>query len=371
MSISSIGGYAPDKHAVLLAAEGRWSSIYLHLAPELAKAQHVPGTAGPCPVHGGHDGFRIFRKTATTCSGGVCQTCGIRPDGLALLMWVRDWTFPLVLQRVGALLGVRDGQGRCGSGALEPIAVVRPAPVVTPHVNDHWLCETLRRLWAGTLPLTDPLAEPARCYLHSRGIRVWARPALSRTVRFHPGLLYQDADGPRSCYPGIVCLLLDPNGQAVTLQRHYLTAQGAKAAVAQPKKMLPIPSGRQLAGCSVQTCAPEAVLDVCEGLETALAVETALGIPVWPMVNAYLLQCFVPPPSTRFVRIWADNDRKETGQKAALRLKARLYDRGIEAQILLPDLPIPEGAKGVDWNDVLCQQGVIGFVGHGACRAMR
>ncbi|MFB8831987.1 toprim domain-containing protein [Azotobacter sp. CWF10] len=107
-------------------------------------------------------------------------------------------------------------------------------------------------------------------------------------------------------------------------------------------------------------------MDVCEGLETALAVETATGLPVWPLVNAYLLEHFMPPPAISAVRIWADKDRKEGGQKAALALKKRLWEMGIKAQILLPWLPIPEGAKGVDWNDVLLERGPFGFSKHQA-----
>ncbi|MFB8831984.1 hypothetical protein ACE0DR_27970 [Azotobacter sp. CWF10] len=39
---------------------------------------------------------------------------------------------------------------------------------------------------------------------------------------------------------------------------------------------------------------------------------------------------------------------------------------GIKAQILLPWLPIPDGAKGVDWNDVLLKRGPFGFSKHQA-----
>ncbi|EES7561506.1 DNA primase, partial [Escherichia coli] len=223
----------------------------------------------------------------------------------------------------------------------------------------------------GTVPLTDPSAEPARLYLRSRGILAWDRPELSRYVRFHPELTYKDKAGKRSKHPGIVCTLIDPEGQAVTINRHYLTMKGEKADLAEPKKMFPIPSNRKLPGCAVPTSHPGEVLDVCEGLETALSVETAMGIPVWPLVNSYLLESFVPPACTKAVRIWADKDRKEGGQKAALTLKKRLWEMGIKAQIMLPDMPIPDGSKGVDWNDVLRERGSLGFLGHEVYRAQR
>ncbi|WP_137887523.1 toprim domain-containing protein [Pseudomonas sp. 2FE] len=371
MSNPSKGGYAPEKKDVLVAAEGCWLSIYQQLAPELVDAQQAKGSARPCPVHGGKDGFRIFKKTISTSNGGFCQTCGIKPDGLALIMWVRNWDFHTALQEVGSLLGVKDPYGRTAIGRIEPIKVVREAPVVVDKASDDWLREAMRKLWKNSVPLTDPTAEPARLYLRSRGILAWDRKELSRYVRFHPSLTYKDEKGKRSRHPGIVCLLTDPEGQAVTINRHYLTAKGEKAKLPEPKKMFPIPSDRKLPGCAVQTSRPGEILNVCEGLETALSVETAMGFPVWPLVNSYLLECFTPPACTKAVRIWADKDRKEGGQNAAMALKKRLWEMGIKAQIMLPDMPVPDGSKGVDWNDVLLQRGSIGFIGHETYRAQR
>lgn len=371
MSHCSKGEYAPEKKDVLDRAEGRWLNIYQQLAPELVAAQKAPGSAGPCPVHGGNDGFRIFKKTASTSNGGICQTCGIKPDGLSLLMWVRNWDFHTALQEVGSLLGVKDPYGRMGNGRHEPVTIAREAPVADKKASDEWLRESLRNLWKGTVALTDPSAEPARLYLRSRAILAWDRPELSRYVRFHPAMTYKDKTGKRTTHPGIVCTLIDPDGQAVTVNRLYLTVKGEKADVAEPKKMFPIPSDRALPGCAVPTSHAAVVLDVCEGLETALSIETATGLPVWPLVNSYLLEQFVPPACTKAVRIWADKDRKEGGQKAAQALKKRLWEMGIKAQILLPDMPIPDGSKGVDWNDVLRERGPLGFLGQEAYRAQR
>ncbi|SER30428.1 Uncharacterized domain associated with phage/plasmid primase [Azotobacter beijerinckii] len=365
MSACSTGVYAPEKKDVLAAAEGRWLHLYQLLAPELVDAQTQPGVARNCPVHGGKDGFRVFRKTAGTSGGGVCQTCGIKPDGLALLMWVRDWGFHEVLQEVGSLLGVKDPHGRYGN-AQPPKEVVLRQPVVTSTPSDSWLREALRKVWSESVPVTHPAAEPARLYLRSRGILAWDRPGLARSVRFHPCLTHRGQDRARTRHPAIVALISDAEGRAVTIQRIYLTAKGEKAPLESPKKMFPIPSDRSLPGGGIRTSQPGEVVDVCEGLETALAVETATGLPVWALVNAYLLEHFMPPPAVTAVRIWADKDRKEGGQKAALALKKRLWDMGIKAQILLPWLPIPDGAKGVDWNDVLLERGPFGFSKHQA-----
>ena len=80
---------------------------------------------------------------------------------------------------------------------------------------------------------------------------------------------------------------------------------------------------------------------------------------------------FVPPPSVKAVRIWADKDRSNGGQEAAAALKKRLWEMGIKAQILLPDMPIPDGAKSADWNDVLRARGRFGFFNREVYRQQR
>lgn len=69
----------------------------------------------------------------------------------------------------------------------------------------------------------------------------------------------------------------------------------------------------------------------------------------------------MPRSSTKLVRIWIDKDRSGRGEEAAKVLRKRLWERNIPLQVFVPPLPIPEGAKGVDWNDVLLQLGRMGF----------
>lgn len=374
MSYQSTGNYAPEKKDVLDAAEGRWEDIFDSLASELLPFQREPGKAGPCPVHGGEDGFRVFKKTADTHSGGMCQTCGFKADGLALLMWVNRWSFSEALAEVGAELRVADPYGRYANGERKPLP---PKPAVKAKVHkgpsDAWIRESLRKIWKGTAPLTDPVAEPARLYLRSRGVLCWDRVGLERAVRFHPALTHKDAKGKLSKHPAIVTLLISGNGDGITVNRLYLTHKGEKAPLDDCKMMFPIPSDRlaSFPGSAVITSRPTEVIDVAEGLETALSIETALGLPVWPMVNSYLMETFTPPPGTKAVRIWADKDRSGGGKKAAEALKVRLWEMGIRAQIKMPPLDIPEGKKSVDWNDVLLALGPFGFMNHEASRAMR
>lgn len=86
------------------AAHGRWNWIFSGLAPELELALNKPGRHVACPIHGGHDGFRLFRDFEDT-GGAVCNTCGAKPDGFAVLQWLKGWNFPTTLRAVHEALG--------------------------------------------------------------------------------------------------------------------------------------------------------------------------------------------------------------------------------------------------------------------------
>ena len=62
-----------ESEIVRNAARGSWLSVLDSLAPELERAVSKPGRHIPCPVHGGKDGFKLFRN-ADTSGGGICNT---------------------------------------------------------------------------------------------------------------------------------------------------------------------------------------------------------------------------------------------------------------------------------------------------------
>ncbi|EAB2091575.1 TPA_asm: hypothetical protein G3541_004674 [Salmonella enterica subsp. enterica serovar Heidelberg] len=91
------------------AANGNWLFILAALAPHLEPALRKPGRHVSCPIHGGKDGFRLF-KDAHLTGGGVCNTCGANHDGFELLMWLNNWDFKQCLSEVGDYLGVEKEQ---------------------------------------------------------------------------------------------------------------------------------------------------------------------------------------------------------------------------------------------------------------------
>lgn len=338
-----------DAATVRTCAHGRWDCILAVLAPTLEPALARPGRHVPCPIHGGKDGFRVFRDVADT-GGGICNTCGAQPDGFALLMWANQWRFPEALAAVARWLGME-------LGATTPPAPARSLPVsrASPGTADPAAAarqrERLQQAWDAALPLWDRRALPARRYLVCRGLALAVYP---ESLRLHTALPYCNEEGVETGrWPTLLAVVAGADGQPVTLHRTYLTAEGAKAPVEQAKKLMAYPSERTLSGGAIRLFPVGSTLGVAEGIETALAVHQATGLPTWPAVSAGLLAQFQPPAGVREVLLWADRDRSGAGQSAATALAERLRTVGLTAQILLPPGPIPAGAKGVDWLDIL------------------
>jgi putative DNA primase/helicase len=329
-------------------AGGRWADVLGALAPALTPALHRPGRHVPCPVHGGTDGFRLFRDVDQT-GGGICNTCGTFHDGFALLMWVNRWAFPEVLNAVACKMGMTDERVSKSRRVDTP----RPRP---KERNRESVIEALNRVWQQSLDPGDRRAAPLRAYLSRRGLS--GAELDGRVVRFHPALGYWKKNDHNEIeaagrYPAMVALVSGPDGAPMTVHRTYLTPDGRKAPVPAPKKLMGYP-GHRLVGGAIRLFAPGPVLGIAEGIETALAVHLRTGMPVWSAVSANLLERLEPPAQTSLVVVWADRDRSDAGEAAALSLRSRLIKRGISVAVHLPPGPIPAGAKGTDWADVWC-----------------
>lgn len=341
---------------VRAAAHGRWGMILASLAPQLQPAIDRAGRHVPCPVHGGKDGFRVFKDMEET-GGSVCNTCGINTDGFATLMWANGWDFPTALRMVAECL-------RIGGARARPVRWTKPVPRKSDTAEeDEKIRQSLNRVWNETIPISDRDAEPARLYLARRGISI----SPPETLRFHPELGFYEGEEKIGSYPAIVAMVQDRDGNPVTIHRTYLTADGHKAPVESPKKLMRHPSTRTLTGGAIRLTEANTLLALAEGLETALAVIEGTGLPVWCAVNAHLLANFVPPPTVRQVIIYADKDRpteqhpKGHGQEAARQLVQRLWAMGVKASAIVPAGEIPPGQKSLDWLDILNRDGRAGI----------
>ena len=324
--------------------KGRWEPVLLALAPELLPAIERAPRHVPCPVHGGVDGFRLFKNWQED-GGGICNTCGTFPDGFELVRWLRGWSFREVLEEVAKVV----------SGGALPAINRRPTPKASGQ-NGAALKERIRQVFKEAYPLVAPEAEIGRKYLARRQIKVYDVPSL----RLRPDLPYYQDGQEVGRYPALVAVFKDPAGRGVTLHRIYLNPEGKKAPVPAPKKTMPVPDGLSLSGAAIRLGPAAPVLGLAEGIETALAVMTATGgQPCWATTSACLLEKVVLPEQVRRVVVWADNDQSRTGFKAAARLAARLVKEGRKVDLRLPNRPA--GKKTWDWADVLATVGPQGL----------
>lgn len=450
-----------DYPTVAEAASGHWSYIASCIAPQLGLAIERMGRHVPCPIHGGKDGFRVYKDFEET-GGGSSNKDGQFANGFRLLCWVQgenpdnQEAFRRMVDRVGDVIcpnrakvhrepkkgdvmefqgvlksfgyaehrfdkpdqppafcvvlsapfgekkffteklkevvhkgGFQKGDYVCvrridvtedGSryrrARWEMERTERPAPrvreksILEVRAEDQApaeLSESAERIWNSSVRLnfSDPAQQPAARYLARRGIRVRdAALNVMDGVRFNPHLAYYDADQQKVTghYPALVFAVRRFDGEMINCHRIYLSEDGAKAPVPQPKKMTQVASGNSVTGAAIPLLKPEyGLIGVAEGPETALAAATATGIAVWSTVSAGMMERFVPPQNVKCVMIFADKDASMTGQQAAMKLYNRLLGSGIIARIFLPKDEIPAGGKGVDWNDMLLKHGESAF----------
>lgn len=448
------------------AARGRWEDVCRLLAPKLEDALNDVGRHCACPVHGGHDGFRLFSDFNET-GGGVCATCGAKPDGLALISWVNGWTLPQTIAAVGHALGLSDDAPHSPRRRSDPVR--RPfqttglieasgsapykfedANYESPYVrlriltpkgprttvlwgrdlaraisaarvgvgnwveimrlggeqvtlpggrsvekgiwsvkrveppqgadkisrgdfskyatdNDRRKAARILDAWAKSVPIStsDEAAAPIVRYLKTRRIYLGKTVLeIGDSLRAGPPApFYDESNQFVGTFPTLTAAVRAPDdeGTLVTLHRTYLTPDGRKILAASPKRLMGLPAGRTIKGAAVRIGRPKMVLAVAEGIETALSVVAALNIPCWAALSANGLEAFEPPKNVRIVLIMADLDRSGAGLNAARSLRRRLIRRGLNALILLPPGEVPDGVKGIDWNDVWLRQGADGF----------
>lgn len=221
------------------------------------------------------------------------------------------------------------------------------------------LAGAIRSRWLNALRFdaSDPEQKPLQLYLKRRAIAD-VEESFMKDLRFERRFF--DCES-RQWHPAMVAAVRDVSGQLVTLHRTLLTGDGHKADVNVPKRLMRLPDDRTINGCAIRFGEPHEVLALAEGIETALSVVVATGLPCWACICAHGLEAVEIPDGVREVLIFADKDRSCTGERSAQELCRRLQAQGIEAAIEAVPLNIPREEKGIDWNDVLVRMGPSGF----------
>lgn len=295
------------------AARGKWLDIFTKLEVD---SSALNGKHHPCPACGGTDRFRYDDEDGRGTY--YCSGCGAG-DGFSLvgklLGLTADTDFPALLERVAGVLGITAGS---------PLLPVRQA-APTPRQRTSQGNQTVAlKTWDESQPDPGPVAVS----IASRGI----------TIPIPPDLRWHSGQGM------MVALVRAADGSPQAIHRTYLSRQGDDR-----KKMLgPIAGGAVRLG----EVEDDGRLALAEGIETALSVQQATGIPTWAALSAGGLERVILPESVREVLIFADSDTNGVGQQAAHKAAARFRAEGREASIIFP---CPQGAtpEKLDFNDLL------------------
>jgi putative DNA primase/helicase len=358
---------------------GRWDTVLTAILPELRDAaskgekKHVL-----CPYHQqGRDekkctkDFRIGKQFAER---GACHcTCmpdGGIGDGFQMIMFARDCTFMEAKQMVIDQLG-----GRMTTSHI-PVKYSEKADPQEVERADAELRRKISRYWDEAFPLDHPKAQPVRNWFRIRGLEEMAYPIAN--LRCHPGMLYMDGSAKLGTFPTLLGMVRSVDGRTCTIHRTYLSTDGStKAPVGgeemDRRKQYPAPSTHPVNGAAIRLSYDTAhpVLSVGEGIETMLSAQCIASYPAWSVLNKSLLPQVQIPDYVRAVIVWTDRDRSQAGQAAALELVDRLRSERIRAVAFMPPYQIPDGKKGVDWNDVVMAQGILETQNHIRVLAMK
>lgn len=348
-------------------AEGQWDSIIGSLYPSIAKAISRPGLARcACPVHHSTkgpraDGFRVFDDFIKT-GGGVCNTCGTFPTGIDLICFLEG-------QENNPKHALRILEEYFGLGRGEKVQRTAPQPRPKEPIYDErsdpeaikkrlWL---LNKIWDDSVPLSElPEDHHAIRYLtETRGADDFDLLAAQENMRFNERLFYEkveDEENTPVYFPGLVSVMQTVDGEMAGLHRIYLDPKKPqKASVEKNKKILGRLEARLNGAVRINGRAPFTEhANVCEGIETAVAIAYSTGHSIFAAGYTTLMSKWMPPEGTRYVTVWADRDANEAGIRHALELKERLQDMGLKCRILVPDFLATEKE---DWNDVLLECG--------------
>ena len=188
----------------------------------------------------------------------------------------------------------------------------------------------------------------------------WKDPECEH-LRFSSKISYLNPDGSKNEGCAMIAAIRNSEGKLIAVHKTFLTKDGKKASVETPEKISCLPSNVSLTGCAIRIGKPTKYLAVAEGIETALSVSIATGLPCWSCVNAHLLESVEIPASVEVVFIFADKDRSLVGTRSARALRDRLTQKGTMACIESIEEDIPADSKGIDWNDILKNYGLEAF----------
>lgn len=359
-------------------ADGKWDvvfSAYSQLNDAINKAPRQV----PCPVTLGSKStstkFRLFKDWIQT-GGAYHNDEGALPDGIEVITWLENCGKSEAMDRIVEILGgninkVSDEQIRWKQQQMKTTR--------TEYCTEEEKMQRMNRV-RGVAQSSIAAADSPElhAYLRGRGLK-GDFSKLPEFIRYHNRLRYptsfrQEGDNRSPWYSAMLGTFKDKDGNNCSLHRTYL--QNGKKAPEDKTKLLMSPPwdirGGYIAMDDPVVMETEenedmAIIGYCEGMETALAIREATGIPMRPHYSSSLLKLASGvvvagiPKERTLITIWGDKDRSEDGQNTAYQLADKLSKEGYSVEVMIPQLEIPENAKSVDWLDVYVQEGASAF----------
>jgi putative DNA primase/helicase len=214
----------------------------------------------------------------------------------------------------------------------------RTVPRKRERNNSRERTDVALRIWRQAQPAVGTFVES---YLRTRGIMLHVMPETLRHARLH----HKDSG---QILPAMVAAVQDVSGDIVAIHRTFLRSDGtAKAGTGRAKMML-----GPTAGGAVRLTEAGECLAIAEGVETALSVHIATGLPAWAALSTSGIRSLKLPalPLASDVIIAADADDSGAGLAAAQCAATRWQAEGRRVRIALPPV-------GMDFNDVLREHG--------------
>lgn len=354
--------YREDKMAkvkALVQQRGGWENV-LSTYSGLSQAMDKGLRQQPCPKSGvGKTKFRWFKDWRET-GGAYHNDYGSMPDGIDVIAWYCDLSKSAALDEIIRICGgdISNISEREAKRAIQR-QQQRSESRLTPEEVERNRA-VLSRNKANAVPITGTEAE---AYLRARGIHC----DLSRLpdLGFHSKLAYrEEGDTCWRHFPGMLAMVRNVEGKPVTMHRTFLDPVNHKKANILRSKMI-FAAIEDVRGCSIQLDQPvmvnekgEKLIGIAEGIENALSVREATGVPMWVGISDRLMEMVKLPEDVKYVLIWADIEPSGAGMAAAKRMKERLEKEGRQAKIIAPGV---SNSGKVDWNDVYQAQGAKAF----------
>ncbi|SUJ07903.1 DUF7146 domain-containing protein [Shewanella morhuae] len=343
------------KVKALVQQHGGWRNIFERFSGLKFAIDRYPAQV-PCPQSG--QGQTVFRLVQGWEESGQAfhNQFGRLTDGLNVIAFYRNCSIREAADEVLQITGgdYRDISSNEVSAQINRELAQR-SEYCSKEEKDKRL-GALQKVYHEAIPAYR--SEIAMNYLRSRGLTLTTAEVqrFSHTLGFHPGLDYYCYDLKQFIgkYPAFLGVFKSKDGSNLTILRIYLKPDGSgKAEVSNPKKLMSPPDymggGAFRLGEPMQLAGGGKYIGVTEGIETALAVYNANGLPCWSLYSDTVLALFEPDSDITHVGIWSDREPSGAGLSSAEKLKAKLKERGIKCQIFYPEFL---NTDKEDWLDV-------------------